>query len=346
MSDTITVNLGGQSYVVRIGGLSAVVEAALLAQQANFQFTGSEITLGDASGESLTVFDELWSAIGPNRDKYLANAGNLTANGGASLGVGEWALHATTTGTNNVALGDFAMSALTTSTGSVAVGSSAMRNSNGIDCVFVGFEAGKDATGNGVGDTGLGRRALGKATAHRNNTAVGDSALWLYQGNRGLGIGYRTAEYVASGDDAIYIGTAAGVNRADGTRVIFIGTNAGGFPALTPDPNTGAGAQDAGDRSIGIGYEALKQSTGSDHTALGDSAGASLTGGSDCVFVGSSAGNHASQKVDAAGTTVVGKGAYSTRDNEVVIGKSTDTHVTLAGVEFTKAQLEALLALV
>lgn len=94
-----------------------------------------------------------------------------------------------------------------------------------------------------------------------------------------------------------------------------------------------------------IGYQAFENTTGGGHTGIGANAGRSLSGGSDTIFVGRNAGFGSGQKIDAKGSIVIGVDAVSTRDNEIVIGKSTDTHATIAGVEFTRAQLEALRAL-
>ena len=70
-----------------------------------------------------------------------------------------------------------------------------------------------------------------------------------------------------------------------------------------------------------------------------------LETGNDNIFVGNDSGRDGQVRT-VSGTTVIGASAYSTRNNEIVIGKSTDTHVTIMGVEFTKAQILALKALV
>jgi hypothetical protein len=184
----------------------------------------------------------------------------------------------------------------------------------------------------GVGDTAVGFRALQNATVARNNSAVGDSALWLTQGFSNVGIGYRVAEYVASGDNCVYIGTAAGVNRANGDRTVLIGMSAGGISTVVPDPLSGDGAATVGDRVVGIGYHALLDSLGSDHVAVGDSAGKSLVGGAECVFIGSGAGHNSLQKGDAVNSIAIGPGSYTEKDNQVVLGNASVVETVLQGV--------------
>lgn len=80
-----------------------------------------------------------------------------------------------------------------------------------------------------------------------------------------------------------------------------------------------------------MGYRALANTTGDDHVAVGDQAGASLTGGSGSIFIGSGAGNDASQKVDAVNSVAVGQGAWTTADNQIVLGNASVTHTALRG---------------
>lgn len=102
-----------------------------------------------------------------------------------------------------------------------------------------------------------------------------------------------------------------------------------------------------GEKNCAFGYYSMYNSTNSNNNAcFGNNSGGRLVNGNGNVFIGDGAGFISGQKVDASGTTVIGKDAISTRNDEIVIGKNTDTHVTIAGVEFTRAQILALKALV
>jgi hypothetical protein len=262
---------------------------------------------------------------------WLADAGNLETGNQGNVGIGFGVLANATTTSNAVGIGNLALSAHTGSNGVTAVGSRAMRDS--IDCIDTtafGNRALACAT-TGVGTTAVGFRAMEFSTESRTDTAVGDSAFWLWQGNGGVAVGYRTAEYTTAGVGSVYVGRAAGVNRADGDNCVFVGSEAGSFYSATIDPDTGAGAVSAGDRVIGVGYRALALTTGDDHVGVGHQAGLSLTGGSDCVFIGTDAGNNGSQKVDAVNAVAIGADAYATADNQVVLGGAAITHTALRG---------------
>lgn len=306
-----------------------------------------QIVLGGAQCDEFKLFATSFAKWNPtSHNLFLGQAGNLSATGQYNTALGENAMANASSAHSSVAYGPFALESIVDGNQNVAIGGSTLRNALSVgDSTVVGAQAGENAK-TGVGMVAVGHRALGKCIAVNNQSAVGDSALWLNQGARNVAFGYVVAEYIQSGDDGIYIGTAAGRNRANGDRNILIGAQAGSIASATVDPSTGAGAVTVGNRNLSIGYQALLESTGSDHVAIGDSAAKSLSSGESCVFIGSGAGDNLSQKTDAAGCIVIGSGTYSTRDNEIVIGSSSQTHVTIAGVEFTKAQIEALLALV
>lgn len=303
---------------------------------ANAYTTASDqVALGDGAVKHVRLGDTvMYRVIDPgltSETVYFGDAGNAGAGNSASVGIGYGAMAAATGTTNAVAIGNLALSSNTASNGLVAIGSRAMRDS--VDCIdttMVGNRAGASMT-TGVGATGIGFRVLEFATQSRDATGVGDSALWLYQGFGGTAVGYRAAEYTTGGDAGVYLGRASGVNRADGERCVFVGAESGGFPDATVDPDTGAGAVSAGDRAVGVGYRALANTTGDDHVGLGDQAGAVITGGSGSIFIGSGAGNDASQKVDAVNSVAIGQGAWTTADNQTVLGNASVTHTAVRG---------------
>lgn len=303
-----------------------------------------QIVLGSSSSDEMKVFGIAFARWNPtSHNLFMCGAGNLSATGQYNTALGENAMANATTAHSSVAYGPFALESIVNGNQNVAVGGSTLRFAVSVgDSTVIGAQAG-ELVQTGVGMVAVGHRALGKCIAVNNQSAVGDSALWLNQGARNIAFGYVVAEYLQSGDDGVYLGTAAGRNRLDGDRNILIGAQAGAIGSATVNIATGDGAVAVGDRIVGIGYQSLLEATGSDHVAIGDQSGKSLTSGASCIFIGSSAGNHGSQKVDATGAIVIGTGAYATRDNEIIIGSSAHTHLTLNGVEFTKAQVAALL---
>ena len=294
----------------------------------------NQVTLGNDAVEDVRACQSImYRANHETRSYYVGNAGNRSPDNLSCLGMGDAALVVASGATNCVSIGDLAMQSYTGGNGVTAVGARSLNAATTlIDTVAVGNRAGALMT-TGVGDSIVGFRALEHATQARNNSVLGDSAFWRYQGSGGVAIGYRVAEYTTSGDESVYIGRATGVNRADGERCVFIGAEAGGFHTATVDPDDGTGAVAAGDRVIGIGYRALALTTGDDHVAIGDSAGLSLTGGSGSVFVGSGAGNNASQKVAPVNQVVIGDDAFGTLDNEVTLGNASITRTVLRGVQ-------------
>ena len=83
--------------------------------------------------------------------------------------------------------------------------------------------------------------------------------------------------------------------------------------------------------NVAVGYSAL--SNGSDNSnsvGVGYGSGTGLTSSvnSGNTFVGASTGQAPNQKTDAINTTAIGANAYTTRDNQVVIGDASVTEVT------------------
>ena len=83
--------------------------------------------------------------------------------------------------------------------------------------------------------------------------------------------------------------------------------------------------------NIAVGQAALKTVSGSQNIALGASAGASLTAASNGVFIGYQAGSNALQKVDAANSIAIGAAAYTTKNNQAVIGTGDTVETVLFG---------------
>lgn len=159
-------------------------------------------------------------------------------------------------------------------------------------------------TTTGEFNTACGVDALMSNTTGHNNVAVGVDALQLnVDGSRNTAVGVNALVVCTTGED----------NTAIGMSSLFMATNATGITA--------------------VGYAALgSYLTGFQTTAVGYTAGYSLTSGNFNTFLGNEAGNHASQLANAANSTALGNGSYTTASNQVVIGNASVTDVYLGSV--------------
>jgi hypothetical protein len=283
----------------------------------------------------------------PLRNAFVGGAGNDAATGGANVGIGMRALISLGAGHSNTAVGDRAMEFHTGTTGNTAVGAQALTASTGCtDCVAVGFQALLSAV-SGVGATAVGRLALATCTAVGNNSAVGDSALrFTTTGQQNVAIGYRAAEANVTGSFSVHVGQGAALSRTASNECVSIGHQAFCGAVTSGHQNTAAGflalSHVSGDRNTALGYRAMRNGSGSDNIAIGSLVAESLVSGSGNVFIGNEAGRHDLQKEDAVNTIVIGPGAFSTDDNQLVIGTEETSEAVLAGATFSAAHLAAL----
>ena len=269
-----------------------------------------------------------------------ANFSDTTALFYGNTAVGHLALENVNDSMMNTAMGHQALQKLTGGADHSAFGAGALQ---------------KQETG--VGCTAMGRLALANTVHATNNTGLGDTALeYNIEGNLNTAVGY-SAGIKSGGSNNTLMGVFAGgyiTGKLMPGICTFNNCNAFGTGSMqyniTGDNNNlfgyTAGHRLTGADNSGFGHESLVNGSNiSRNTAIGAGSGFWLQTGNDNVFVGNNAGRDGQVRT-VSGTTVIGATACSTRDNEIVIGKNTDTHVTLAGVEFTKAQLIALKALV
>lgn len=262
----------------------------------------------------------------------------VSPTGERNLGIGLNACNSITSGGSNIGIGESALELQQSQSSCIAVGVAAAQMGVDLsDCTYVGTRAGRfNATG--VGATAVGFRALEQGTNANNNTGVGDSAGWVSQGAGNVFVGYVSGENKRDGDECIAVGRAAARNRLDGNHCVLIGGSAGaissGFSRI--NQADGSGGTPAGSRVIGVGYRALEEFLGSDVVAIGHEAGRSLVAVSDevlgSIFIGNRSGNNEFQKTDASNSVVIGHEAYSTRDDQVVLGNEAVQETVLRGI--------------
>lgn len=275
---------------------------------------------------------------------FMAGAGRDDYSNNTSLAYG------------NVGIGHLALQNVNNSMMNTAVGHQALQKlTGGADHTAVGAGALQKQT-DGVGCTAMGRLAMANSTIGTNNTGLGDTALeFNIDGNSNTSVGYSSG-IKAGGSNNTFMGTFAGGHylARNGPLCIFNNTVAIGAATLqyneTFHNNTIVGTYSAhsvqGGDNATLGYETLRNATSTNrNTALGTGAGFWLQSGDNNVFIGYNSGRDGQLRT-VSGSTVIGANAYSTRNNEIVIGNGSETHVTISGVVFTKAQLIALKALV
>jgi|HubBroStandDraft_1064217.scaffolds.fasta_scaffold00246_4 hypothetical protein len=172
--------------------------------------------------------------------------------GGLNTAVGTYALSANTTGSDNIAVGNASLYSNTTGTSNVAIGSAALgTGSTAINNTAVGFDSGSTADGSyitGASNTFLGYgAAIGTGTIN-NSTAIG-------------------VEAEVSENDAIVLGSIAGVNGASVSTSVGIGTTAP-ISTLDVDANVPSGlgptltlTNNGGSGQVSIDFNTYKPST-------------------------------------------------------------------------------------
>lgn len=201
--------------------------------------------------------------------------------------------------------------------------------SSGNENTAFGYHALKSLTGGSDPianyNTAFGSFALASLTVGYKNVAVGRaSADFLTTGYQNTAIGYGSFHWALAALNCVAIGFEA-VHGGDGS-VPFSGQGlvGVGFQALyetTGNFNTAAGTSagrniTTGERNTAIGTNALNQlTTGSDNTAIGYGAGINNTGSGN-IFLGV----NADASADLVNVTVIGTGAKATTSNTFVLG--------------------------
>jgi ribosomal protein S13 len=232
----------------------------------------------------------------------------------------------------NTLVGHQAGSGLTTGSDSTMVGYQAgNRNQAGNNNTFIGHQAGP--THPGVGTTIYNSTALGYQAGNKmgiNSTAIGYQSA-LSTNNAGfVSVGVSTGSGL--GADAVAVGRSAGHDLNE-QYAIAIGYQAGYEGGGTSSAWLGHAAghsSNGATRSIGLGYQAGKSTTGDDCVYLGNSAGQSNTT-DDYIFIANAApsSNGTLIKGDMTNKRIAVGKADITLDSTLHVGINTATHVGL-----------------
>jgi hypothetical protein len=182
---------------------------------------------------------------------------------------------------------------------------------------------------NGYYNVAVGHGALQANTDGFFNTSVGGDAL----ANNLTG---HTS--VAVGVDALQMNTTGTLNTAVGANAL--NKNVTGTANVAIGQGAMAEGNASGSENAAVGYYSLRDLVnGNYNTALGSLSGFIPTSGSQNTFIGASAGNNASQKLDPENSTAIGYGAYTTKSNQVVLGNSTVSETVLRGAVLAGSSL-------
>ena len=111
--------------------------------------------------------------------------------------------------------------------GTTAIGAYSGGNVSGINQVFIGYNCGKDLTGNSSKNTLVGYGQFGSNSGARdNNTGVGYGAAWKCQGDNNTFVGTETLENALGAANNSVFGYKAGDLITTGDNNIVIGANA------------------------------------------------------------------------------------------------------------------------
>ena len=303
----------------------AIGAFALAGQDFTSVTSTNNVAVGYEAGGGLTTGASS-TLIGSNAGVYISTANNSTFMGfkagqGVAAGTGAGVL----TGDNNVAIGKNA---------GLLLQGAATNNT------FVGTEAGDSIT-TVAGNTAVGYQSL-SAAAGASNTALGIQTGLALTGTENVLIGNVAGTNFTDADQNVAIGSGALLNDVKGDGSVAVGTSAlqsQAFSSVTTTGNTALGHKAGkfisdGQSNTFIGFEAgegvsgtgttgdlntcvgkaagaIIQGAGHENTCLGASTGASLTTGSNNVYIGSSSRGSAADIIAefVIGYNQVGRGA-------------------------------------
>jgi len=259
---------------------------------------------------------------------HQAMHGNLTTAAVVDcVAIGVNALEATLTAdaSGTIAIGKGALTALTSGARNIGIGfSTGLTLTSSNDCIFIGYEAGKDCDSTGSTPAGciyVGTRAGENLDDGTQNVAIGHQAMRgntenANTPNNSVAIGFDAMKNVTDGDDNVVIGFNAGPAMTVAGQNVFIGkdcaeaTNEGDYNTVVGHGAYKTAAGNSANYNTVVGWEAGKiLSSGDENTCVGAKAGDLLTTGHNCTIIGHGA-----------------DGSANNADNQIAIGHNLIAH--------------------
>ena len=341
--DYQTIAIGASAMYLGLAGVAPDESIAIgyqALQGANGSSSNRNIAIGYQSIHGTQYGTDIYNntLIGWKSGRYIG-----TVNGSANnnTGVGYYNLRSLTTGDYNTAIGVESLAVLSTGSYNTAVGTTYSGGgiTSGSYNVAVGLEAG-GSIGSGSSNTAIGTGALYSGSGGSYNVALGSyagqyggarsystsighkaSSHWqnASAGSYSISIGFYAAERLQTADN-ISIGKNAARYNQSGSQTVCIGAD-----AMSSASGTGTG------NCTAIGFRALYVVTGSENTAVGSSAGESITSGTQNTIIGYNAAHatgSGTRLTTGSNNTVIGYNSLpssSTVSNTITLGNSSIT---------------------
>ena len=327
--------LDGTVTSLAIGSGRAVLASVALGSSTEASGAGS-VAVGIesvASGNSgIAIGEKATSGNGDSNISIGEQSGSSGSTGNWNVAAGSKALHSLTTGEHNIGLGTQTLYRLTKGVKNIAIGQGAL---------FALVDNGEtiaSATGSLVGGTrsnvAIGAEALG-AVKGRANVAIGERALHgklgssvpdSYESNTAIGYSAMLGQNGITGSSNTAVGSEAGKEIITGEKNTCVGAFSRLGKAASNNvavgyraglgPYTGVRSRDThdGSRNVWIGSDADGQ-TGDDNVVIGYNAGNETS-------TNNRPQNNAAPHVH---TIAIGSEARTTGDNEIQMGKNSET---------------------
>lgn len=244
--------------------------------------------------------------------------GTLASTGVNNLAIGINAL-TINTANNNTAIGNQSLVSNVSGFQNVGIGTESLwQNSVGNYNTAIGYQSLRHNTSNN--NTAIGSGALRNNTSGFQNTAIGTDALLNNDNGQ---------ECIAIGKDALRSNIDANWNTAIGNSALqnnttgYQNTAFGRFACLL---------NISGNYNMAIGVDALRANTISNYnTAIGHKAGYTVTGFQNTFIGGQDDAVTSLQLVAANNSIAIGYNAYTSKNNQVVLGSDLITETLLRG---------------
>jgi endosialidase-like protein len=287
-----------------VGSVQVIDESLVASDLAPNSVTSSELAAGSVTADKV-AFNYAGSATpgGP-----AADVACVACVGAAEVAFSFASLGANTfSGTQVIDNGNLDLDVSTATAGNITKNGSRFLHNSGPQNTFLGHNAGTLSV-TGAQNTAMGEQALTSLTSGAANTANGQAALFSNtsgSGNTATGGGALSSnstgsQNTAMGRDALLFSTTGNSNTALGHQAMLSNTTgfnntASGIGALSANitgfGNTSIGgasmaSNTAGFQNTAVGQNSLMQSTGNFNVAIGQSAGANATSGSNNIYLG------------------------------------------------------------
>lgn len=271
-ASSLNLGTGAANKSVLVGSATTGSTTTIRAGTGGIQFTDSFLNLPTTTataGQIRINNARFMHAYNGATNTFLgSSSGNFTATATDSVGIGQNALTALTSGVNNTIIGSTAGDAITTGFSNTSAGYGSM-----------------GAINTGAANTAFGNSALAASTTGNFNVAIGmqsmDTGIATGDGYNTY-MGWQSGRNVSTGAENTGVGARSFSSITTGTKNTGIGSNSGRDNTGSNNVALGAETLMLGtsiDNSVAVGFQALRNlGTGDYNCAIGYQAGGSFNG--------------------------------------------------------------------